>query len=122
VSPRFFIVPVLHAMRQSGETGRRERVKDRQEKNAGGDHVERLDLHACDKIGGEGLIGGGGITLQRARDRDNCGCVVGHGSQWSRDQVDGGPTIQMPAAESRCTLRSLSCSQYKLAQIAERER
>ena len=27
-------------------------------------------------------------------------------SSWSRDQEDGGPTIQLPAAESRCTLRS----------------
>ena len=34
-------------------------------------------------------------------------------SSWSRDDhEDGGPTIQLPAAEARCTLRSLSCVQY----------
>ena len=34
-------------------------------------------------------------------------------SSWSRnDHEDGGPTIQLPAAEARCTLRSLSCVQY----------
>ena len=27
-------------------------------------------------------------------------------SSWSRDHEDGGPTIQLPAAEFRCTLRS----------------
>jgi hypothetical protein len=32
---------------------------------------------------------------------------------WSRnDKEDGGPTIQFPAADARCTLRSLSCVQY----------
>jgi len=34
-------------------------------------------------------------------------------SSWSRnDHEDGGPTIQLPAAETRCTLRSLSGVQY----------
>jgi hypothetical protein len=34
-------------------------------------------------------------------------------SSWSRnDHEDGGPTIPLPAAEARCTLRSLSCVQY----------
>ena len=34
-------------------------------------------------------------------------------SSWSRnDHEDGGPTIQLPAADARCTLRSLSCIQY----------
>jgi len=36
-------------------------------------------------------------------------------SSWCRndDHEDGGPTIQLPAAEARCTLRSPSCVQYK---------
>jgi hypothetical protein len=34
-------------------------------------------------------------------------------SSWSRnDHEDGGPTIQLPAAGARCTLRSLSSVQY----------
>ena len=34
-------------------------------------------------------------------------------SSWSRDDhEDGGPTIQLPAAEARRTLRSLSSAQY----------
>jgi hypothetical protein len=30
----------------------------------------------------------------------------------ANDHEDGGPTIQLPAAEARCTLRFLSCVQY----------
>jgi len=33
-------------------------------------------------------------------------------SSLANDHEDGGPTIQLPAAEARCTLRSLSCVEY----------
>ena len=49
-----------------------------------------------------------GPTRRRSANR---ACQLA--SSWSRnDHEDGGPTIQLPAAEARCTLRSLSCVQY----------
>ena len=39
-------------------------------------------------------------TCERSIDR---ACPIE--SSWSRDHEDGGPTIQLPAAEFRCTLR-----------------
>ena len=38
-------------------------------------------------------------TCERSTDR---ACPIE--SPWSRDHEDGGPTIQLPAAEDRCTL------------------
>lgn len=41
-------------------------------------------------------------------------------SSWSRDDhEDGGPTIQLPAADARCTLRSPSFDQYTRLRPAE---
>jgi hypothetical protein len=39
-------------------------------------------------------------------------------SSWSRDHEDGGPTIQLPAAEVRCTLRFRLRSVYALITFA----
>ena len=48
-----------------------------------------------------------GPTRRRSANR---ACQLA--SPWSRnDHEDGGPTIQLPAADARCTLRSLSCDQ-----------
>ena len=58
-----------------------------------------------------------GWDFAETREGPTCGRSANRACQlassWSRnDHEDGGPTIQLPAADARCTLRSLSCIQY----------
>jgi hypothetical protein len=76
--PRLLVVSVLHAVRETGEAGRRECMKNRQEKYAGGDSVERLDLHTHGEVGRQRLIRGGWVTLEGSRNRRDGGCAVVH--------------------------------------------
>ena len=72
------IVPVLHAVCETGEARCRERVENRQEEHACSDGIERLDLHAHGEIRRQRLICGGWVTLQGPRNRSRRGCVVAH--------------------------------------------
>ena len=71
---------------------------------------------ACDDDRWDSAETSEGPTRRRSANR---ACQLA--SSWSRsDHEDGGPTIQLPAAEARCTLRSLSCVQYMRLKACDR--
>ncbi len=65
LGPRAFVVPVLDAVREVGESRRREGVHDGEHEDARGHHVERLDLGPLPKGFDDGLAARIGIGGER---------------------------------------------------------
>jgi hypothetical protein len=89
-------------------------IAGRMEAKAG---VGRDEMRATPQTSSGRPVTAYGWDSAETREGPTCGRSANRACQlassWSRnDREDGGPTIQLPAADARCTLRSLSCLQY----------
>ena len=89
------IVTLLHPVCETSNACCRKRVENRQDEHTRGNGVEGLDLNAHGEIGRKRLIGGGRVTLQRARKFGCGGRFPSHYGALALERASGKPVCVM---------------------------